>query len=384
MKICERERCSGCSICSEVCPFGAVTMERDCEGFLRPVVDGEKCTECGLCKRKCPSNDSENNPPTEVCAAYCKDKDIRARSSSGGIFSCLAEKILEDGGVVIGAGYGEGLRVVHKTAENKDELLDLTGSKYVQSDTRGIYKKVGEYLKEKRTVLFSGTPCQCAAVRNLYGEAEGLYLCDFICHGVPTPELWKRFIGEEFTGAYGASFRDKKRGWQEFSMRVDAENGEYSCSQYKDPYLRMFLSNVCLRPSCYDCAQKGDNYSSDITLADFWGISKVFPEMNDDRGISVVIVRGEKGRGLFESVKDGIVYKACNVKSVARLNTAYGESAKRPETRESFFEALADNKSFRELSREFGKPIGNKEIIKIRMKRWAKKLIARIYGLKNR
>lgn len=384
MNICEREKCSGCSLCEAVCPFGAIKMVADSEGFHRPSLDADKCTECGLCRRKCPVNNTEKHIPTEVYAAYCKDKDIRVRSSSGGIFSVLAEKVLSDKGVIIGAGYGEGLSVIHKTAENKDELVSLTGSKYVQSDSRGIYKKIGEYLREGRTVLFSGTPCQCSAVRNLYGEKDGLLLCDFICHGTPTPVLWEKFIGERFEGAVNASFRDKKRGWQEFSMRVDTGKSTYSESQYKDPYLRMFLSNVCLRPSCYQCTNKGENYASDITLADFWGISKVFPEMNDDRGTSVVIVRGEKGRELFESVKDSVVSCPCRVESVAKINTAYGESAKKPAARDAFFTALGEGADFSTLAKTFGRPLSNKEILKIRLKRSAKKIIGKIYRLKSR
>ncbi|MBQ4067582.1 MAG: Coenzyme F420 hydrogenase/dehydrogenase, beta subunit C-terminal domain [Clostridia bacterium] len=383
MKICEKALCSGCGLCECVCPAGAINMRPDDEGFTRPRVDEKKCVGCGLCEKKCPVNVREKHLPIKAYAAYTKDDKIRKSSSSGGIFGLLASEVLRSGGVVAGAGFGEGLRVEHKITETEAGLKELMGSKYVQSNACGIYKSLGEYLKEGRTVLFSGTPCQCSAVRNLYKDSENLVVCDFICHGVPSPLVWERYV-KEFPNAKAAYFRDKKRGWQEFSMRIDTSSRVYSCSQYKDPYLRIFLRNIDLRPSCYSCSWKGENYASDITLADFWGISKVYPEMNDDKGTSAVILRSKKGGELYSAVCERLFMAEVDASRIAMINTAYGESAMRPQIREEFFADLRECKDFGKLLKKYHKPISTTEIVKMRIKKTAKKLIGRAYRLKKR
>lgn len=383
MEICSRTLCSGCSECAFICPCGAISMEHDEEGFLRPVTDNGKCVECGLCKENCPVNRKSVNLPLEAYAAYSKNSEIRKNSSSGGIFSHLALSVIDNGGVVFGAGYDKRFNIIHKAAESREEFNTLMGSKYVQSDLNGVYAEIRRYLESERKVLFSGTPCQCSAVRNAFGENEYLMLVDFICHGVPTPVLWEKYKNEEFEGITNISFRDKKLGWEEFSMRVDTEKGSYSCSQYKDPYLRMFLQNIALRPSCYECSWKGDNYSSDITLADFWGISKTYPHMNDDKGVSAVVVRSEKGKALFEKAKESLVLTVSEPDIIAKINIAYGTSAKLPADRTHFFDDLKSNMSFSSLSDKYMKEIPTGEILKIRLKRALKKMLGKIYGIKR-
>lgn len=384
MEICKSSLCSGCALCAHICPKGAVEMEYDGEGFLRPAVSDDKCVDCGLCQRKCPVNKKESALPFNTYAAYAVNGEIRKSSSSGGIFYLLAKNILDRGGIVCGAGYGEKLRVVHKAAYTERALRELMGSKYVQSRTDAVYGQIDESLCEGKPVLFSGTPCQCSAVRNAFGNREGLYICDFICHGVPTPTIWEKYIEEEFPGADNASFRDKKRGWQEFSMRIDTKSGTYSGSQYKDPYLRMFLRNVNLRPSCYECSWKGENYASDITLADFWGISKICPEMNDDKGTSVVIIRSDRGDALYSSIIENTVSKEVDISFVAKINEAYGVSAMKPVEREAFFEDLKAGKSFEAIADTYAKPISGKEIVKMRIKIKAKNMLGKIYRVKSK
>jgi len=383
MDICKYELCSGCGVCSAVCPHGAIAMKADEEGFLRPEIYEDHCINCGLCTKECPVNTILKKAPEEVYAAYSKNAEVRKSSSSGGIFYSIARAVIENGGVVCGAGFSCELRVVHKFADDEETLRTLMGSKYVQSDIGEVYGKIREYKKAKRTVLFVGTPCQCAAVRNYVGDCEEVICVDFICHGVPTPLLWKKYVSEEFPDATWASFRDKKRGWEEFSMRIDKSGGSYSCSQYKDPYLRMFLKNYALRPSCYKCSRKGDNYSSDITLADFWEISKYYPEMNDDKGVSVVIIRSEKGRGLFESVKGNLVCKKSDMDTVKRVNPAYVKSSGMAPERALFFRKIKDNESFRSISKVFGKQMPARQIFYLKSKTIAKKLICKVYKLKK-
>lgn len=384
MEICSLELCCGCGQCAYICPRSAIEMVKDSEGFLRPAVDEKKCISCGLCEKKCPVNKIYKATPSTAYAAYSKDKEIRNSSSSGGVFSVLALKVLSEGGAVVGAGFDESLNVIHKTVTDKDGLCALRGSKYVQSDATHIYEQIKDCLSNGKTVMFSGTPCQCAAVKNVFGDREQLILCDFICHGVPTPALWKKYIDEEMPNAKAASFRDKKLGWEEFSMRVETEDRVYSASQYKDPYLRMFLQNIALRPSCYQCSWKCENYSSDLTLADFWGISKVYPHMNDDKGTSAVVIRSQKGESLFDSVKDELVFEQTKTETVSNINTAFSHSALRPEKRTEFFSDLGNNKSFKELSDKYVRPLPEKEIIKIRAKRVVKKLMCKVYSIKNR
>ena len=384
MVICDEKLCSGCSECAFICPKNAVTMIADGEGFLRPFVDSDKCVECMLCRKKCPVNNRENNSPVQTFAAYSKNNEVRKKSSSGGMFYHLSTEVIAEGGVVIGAGFGEGLKVIHKSCSTEDALYELMGSKYVQSDMGEAYEIIRKCLDEGKKVLFSGAPCLASGVRNAFGNNENLILVDFVCHGVPTPMLWNKYIKEEFPGAENASFRDKKRGWEEFSMKIDTKGKSYVCSQYRDPYLRLFLQNICLRPSCYECTWKGDNYASDITLADFWGISKVFPHMNDDKGTSVLIVRSEKGSSLFEKVRKNMVLEKSETSVVARINTAYNKSAAIPAKRTDFFEDLKNAETFAWLSHKYMKPIPTGEIIKIRAKRTAKKLIGKVSRLKKK
>jgi len=383
VEICEKNKCTGCLLCESVCPKGAVKIREDSAGFLYPFVETEKCISCGLCQKKCPENETLSIPPQKAYAAYTKNKDIRKASSSGGIFATLAAVVLKEGGVVFGAGYDGELNVLHKAAENPEELSELMGSKYVQSNTLGIYKKVAEKLDEGRKVLFCGTPCQCAALRNYAGEKENLLIVDLLCHGVPTPALWKKYLNDNFKAPESASFRSKKRGWEEFSMEVKHSQGVYNASLYKDAYLRMFLRNICLRESCHECSHKGMNYSSDITVADFWGISKVFPAMNDDKGCSAVILRSDKGIRAFEEVKDQLIAVECSVESISKINTAYGRSAEKPASREAFIFDMGRDVPFDELKRKYCKKVGNKEIYVIRAKRFAKKIIGKFSRLKR-
>ena len=360
-------------------------MERDSEGFYRPVIDEAKCVSCSLCEKKCPVN-SRTEAPAEMCAyaAFSKDKEIRKSSSSGGIFAHLAKSIIKEGGAVFGAGYNDGLKVAHKTAESETALSELLGSKYVQSDTEGVYKEVKSLIDAGKKVLFSGTPCQCAALRGYVGEREELFIVSFICHGVPSPALWEKYVKEEFTDAVGASFRDKKRGWEEFSMRVDTKKGSYNRSLYKDPYLRMFLRNLCLRPSCHNCSWKSDGSAADVMIADFWGVSKSIPQMNDDKGTSLVLLRSEKGKKLFEKIKGELVAQKTDPEKALRANTAYEHSVACPERRKEFFKDLESDISFESLSKKYIKPVPDVKIIAIRMKRTAKKVIGKVSAIGKR
>ena len=380
MIICEKDLCCGCALCADVCPCGAIEIAPDEYGFARPVVNGDKCVGCGACRDSCPVNLSSATETLSVFAAYAKDTGIRIRSSSGGIFRLLADKIISEGGAVAAVGYDEKYRAVYKIAEKSEELGELMGSKYTEARSDGIYAKVKRLLDEGRRVMFVGTPCRAAALKSLVGENEDLLTVDFICHGVPTPVLLEKFLSENFgNDIKHVYFRDKTHGWQEFSMRVDTEERKpYIKSQYKDPYLRVFLGNAALRESCYDCRFKGDRYASDITLGDFWGISSCIPSMNDDRGTSVVIIRTDRGEKMFDGISDALVYKKSTLEDAERTNVSLNVSAKMPASRDKLIEMIERDEAYETIASNFGRPASAKVIISERVKRRVKKVLGKI------
>ncbi len=377
--ICKADLCCGCSLCADVCPCGAIDIVPDEYGFARPRADAERCVECGACREKCPVNGSRENDATEVFASYAKDDNIRKSSSSGGIFRLLADKVISEGGAVAAVGYDERFRAVYKIAEKSEELDELMGSKYTEARSNGVYGKVKDLLGGGRKVLFVGTPCRVSALKNLVGEDENLLTVDFICHGVPSPLLLEKYLSENHSGAKRVYFRDKTHGWQEFSMRVDKEEGKpYIRSQYKDPYLRVFLGNTALRESCYDCRFKGDHYASDITLGDFWGISSCIPSMNDDKGTSAVVVRTEKGSSAFDEIKDTLISKKTSAEILGKSNVALYKSSPKPASRGDMLDMIKNGESFSAIAEKFGKPVPAKVILSERVKRAVKKILGKI------
>ena len=296
IRINDKSQCSGCTACFAVCPKGAVSMKPDRLGFMYPEVDSDKCISCGLCIKVCPygSEYSDYNS-VEVYAAFNKNESVRARSSSGGVFTEIASKVIENDGVVFGAafsGTGNGT-VEHVAVSDTDSLPILNGSKYVQSDMSDVFCKVRELLDSGRTVLFSGTPCQVAGLNRFLGDRhDGLMSVACACHGVPSPEVWRRYYQEVRGDSDQVSFRDKSEGWKNYMVRI----GEYSCKAFSDPYMRAMIKGITLRPSCVSCKFKGKDIGCDMILGDWWSIGRKAPEMDDDKGTSAVLVFSEQGR----------------------------------------------------------------------------------------
>lgn len=342
-----KHECCGCGACAAVCPNGAINMYRDGEGFLYPVVSADKCTGCGLCLKTCRSSISgiESDCKLSAFAAYCLDEETRMASSSGGVFSVLAYKILRDGGVVYGAAFDEGFSVRHIAVRDVEDLPRLRGSKYVQSDTVDSFHNVKSDLAAGKTVLFSGTPCQTAELLNyLGGRHDGLLTVDLVCHGVPSPVVWSAYVNEVCSGMdYKAidkiSFRDKTLSWQNYSVLfVFNDRTEYRRVGRCDPYIQGFLRNLYLRPSCHVCRFKGNNRTSDITLADFWGIEDVLPEMYDGKGTSLVLVNTEKGAKLWNELSDKLRISEVDVRAALAHNDAALVSVDANLSREEFFQ----------------------------------------------
>ena len=353
IKIDEKNKCVGCGACENVCPKKCITLEEDAEGFLYPQIDANKCVDCGLCERVCPVVHSEkvqDNALENVTAyaAYSIDEPIRSESSSGGIFSLIADYVIENGGVVYGAAFDENGNVCHIAVENKTELYRLRGSKYVQSYIGDSYNQVLLQLKAGRMVLFTGTPCQVEGLKTyLRGDYDNLICVDFICHGVPSPLVFRKYVNfrESKAGSkmQRMSFRYKKYSWKTYSVRFEFENHtEYIQPFSKDLFMRTFLSDLSLRPSCYDCKFKKVNRVSDITLADFWGIGAVLPDMDDNKGISLCILHSKVGRGIFEALSEKMEYKKVNIEDAIRYNPSFIKSASLPAKRNEFMRDIAD------------------------------------------
>ncbi|PYG88204.1 coenzyme F420-reducing hydrogenase beta subunit [Ruminiclostridium sufflavum DSM 19573] len=347
IKITEKYNCTGCHACANVCPKECINMESDSEGFLYPGVDLKSCIACGLCEKVCPvsnKKDIDNEPQAFAC--YSKNEQVRLESSSGGIFTLIAEQIINEGGVVFGVILDKDMTAVHSYAESMEQLKAFRGSKYVQSKIGEAYKIAGNFLKKNRKVLFSGTPCQIAGLKAyLQQEYDNLFCIDIICHGVPSPRAWGKYVSyqESHMGSkvQGANFRHKDKGWNRFSMELEFNNGtRYIQTLDKDLYMQAFLKDACLRPSCHKCSFKTLHRQSDITLADFWGIQKIAPHMDDDKGTSLVFANSGKGKLMLDRLQNLIVSERVDIDKAVCYNPAAFRSAGENPKRGAFFEDI--------------------------------------------
>lgn len=346
----EKSECCGCYSCVEACPQQAILMECDGEGFWYPNIDKNKCIDCNICDQKCPSkNASIRESKKKAYACLNRNEDVRLRSSSGGIFSVIAEHILNQKGVVFGACFDENFNLRHDFVDNIIDLDKLRGSKYVQSKIGKSYKMTKKFLEEERLVLFVGTPCQIEGLRfYLSKDYKNLICCDFICHGVSSPKIWNKFILEKQqkynSKVKNVSFRDKNRGWKQYSMILKFENNHvYNKDLNKDTMLRAYLSNICLRPSCYRCKYKTVDRASDLTFADFWRVDDVYPNINDDKGISLLLINSEKGQNIFDNISDKIISEKVDfINQVSNIETLI-TSVKENNNRSKFFKEVDDN-----------------------------------------
>lgn len=315
-KICDKEKCTGCGACKNICTKNAIKMEYDDKGFLIPVIDKEKCINCGLCKKICPiENDISKFMPIKIYACKNKNQSKRETSSSGGFFQEISEYILNKNGKVFGAVFDDEFKVIHGKANNINELEKIKKSKYVQSDTKYIYRDLRNELQNEKSVIFSGTPCQVQPIKNMkLKNEENLVLVDLVCHGVPSPKVfedYKRILENKYKSKISnINFRFKKFDETQ-NIKINFENGEEYISSFRlgDMFYRLFLKDLILRDSCYNCRFRSFDRISDISLADFWGIENGSAKnFADKKGISLVLINTEKGLRLFEQVKENLEY----------------------------------------------------------------------------
>lgn len=368
IQITDKTQCCGCSSCAQRCPKGCISMIQDEEGFLYPQVDASTCIDCGLCEKVCPIlNPKQAHEPLKVFASNNPDETIRKESSSGGIFSILAESVIREGGVVFGARWNKDWNVVHDFIEplnhlNPSEALNhlsfFRGSKYVQSNINGSYQKSEVFLKEGRKVLFSGTPCQIAGLKSfLRKEYDNLLTVECACHGVPSPGLWQKYLSEVTNGksVLSINHRDKRTGWRNYSVVIKftpsehselSKHSELSEPHDNNPWTRAFIKNLTLRPSCHQCAFKTFKSQSDITLADLWGDKVLMLNQNEDKGLTLVIARSPKISELLKSVES---IKDFNLQDIVPFNGALVIPPKINPKRLEFMSRLQKGESFTSL-----------------------------------
>lgn len=359
--------CTGCSACISVCPKKCISPSTDAEGFMTPLIDPTECIDCNLCEKVCPAlNPNRSSRPAEFLVGQNESYDITRQSSPGGIFYLIGKRVLDMGGVVYGAAfdYNAGVSVRHIRVSDIDDLRRILGSKYVQSDINGIFRSVKKDLSEGLQVLFSGTPCQVSGLKKfLRKDYDSLLTVDVICHGVPSPEVFSRYVKEvekrksdengKIFKITHFSFRDKLQGWNSYGVSYQIESSAGSGDsekifrgRYEDPYMKGFLNDLYLRESCHDCPVKNFSSGSDISLADAWRIETIMYSPSFDKGFSLAVPHSEAGRKCLYSI--GIKWQQADRNFMVLNNPAAFKSATPHKKRKMFFRLINDGKSISE------------------------------------
>lgn len=355
----DKKKCCGCSACAQRCPKHCIEMREDEEGFLYPCIDALNCINCGLCEKICPIINIDMNGeffPKKTYAAYNQDESERLQSSSGGVFSLLSRLVINHGGRVFGAQFTTDWQVEHTCISSISELHKLRGAKYVQSRIGNTYSETEQFLKDNVSVLFSGTPCQIAGLRSyLRKEYDNLITAEIICHGVPSPKVWRTYLQDlcrkkNIHKINQICFRDKVTGWKHysFSVKYNKKGKEKKISEYytQNLYARGFTNDLYLRPSCHSCPFKSLRSRADFTLGDFWGIQHVDPKIDDDKGITALLVNTEKGLSFLKDLD--IQAKEFGYRNVISGNPSLVRSTKLTEKRHLFYKEF--NRDARKIS----------------------------------
>lgn len=351
IKIVNDTQCYGCYACSNVCPKRCIVMTEDRDGFAVPEVNNKECIKCGVCLQVCPAKTKykdKKKPLLKIYAANVKDENIRMKSTSGGMFYPIAKYVIDNGGCVFGAAFNSKYEVIHICAETMAEVERCMKSKYVQSNMRNCFSEAAR-RSQFQMVLFSGTPCQIAALKKYPGiRWKNVITMDVLCHGIPSPGVWKKYL-KEMQEKYGnivrIIMRSKERyGQSQSETVIYFESGEiYHGVADKDCYIKAFTNGYSLRKRCYSCRYKGINYFSDITVSDFYSINKYIKDADSFNGISRVVVHTKKGEQIMRLLKDTIEKKEVNVKEGLLDEPAWGFSCSYSVRRRLFYHNCFDN-----------------------------------------
>lgn len=341
--------CTGCKLCSEVCSKAAISFDYE-RGFWYPIVNANKCINCGLCAKKCPGLNIPTQTEEKPVACYgakTRLETIREHSTSGGFFNELATNWINNGGYCIAAVYDEECRIIHACSDKLDTVEYFRQSKYAQSDIQGMYKEARRLLVSGEKVLFCGTPCQVEALLSYLGKLyENLLTMDFICLGICSPVAFRKYL-DTLEKKYGAKvvrvwFKNKTYGWRGIATRVDFKNGKkYIETGADDLFMRAFVTDgLIIRPCCEFCKFRKIPHASDFTVADFWGIENVNPQIDDNKGLSAVFVNTEKGKSVFDKISDNLVFFETTVGDICKGNYSTMKPMNPSPKRDEFFDYL--------------------------------------------
>ena len=376
-----KDLCSGCGACINICPRGCIKFIQDNEGFNYPLIDSRECIICHLCENVCPyirvARDSKK--PITIYAAFSKRDEIRHSSSSGGVFTELAEDIIEYGGYVFGAQFDHNWDVKHSGTNIIEDLSRYRGSKYVQSNTLMTFREAKQLLEKDQLVLYSGTPCQISGLKNFLGkDYDNLLTVDLVCHGVASPKVWQMFLKKQAgeTDISSIEFRAKDSGWRNYRLKIMSDSGQsiYNQNVNESLYMRGFLNELYLRPSCYNCIAKNFRSGSDLTIGDYWWIHNVRPDIDDNKGCSLIYVNSSKGLEYLEKTN---VFKVETftddaVRNAYLYSGAISSSAKPHPKRKEFFDLL-DEDHLEQLIVKYTRP-GFRNIIIGKLKYFLRKI----------
>ena len=378
IEIKDKSMCCGCTACKNICPKNAIEMVEDEEGFLYPKVDKEKCVNCGLCEKVCPVlNAVENKKEPKAYIFQHKDDMIRRQSTSGGAFTAIAEYVIDKGGIVYGVAFDEEYNVIHTGIDQKEELYRFRNSKYVQSNPKNTFKEVKEFLISGRMVCFSGTSCQIEGLKRYLGKDYGnLVLVDVVCRAVPSPLVWRKYLKlrkKKYKDIKYIMFRDKYYGYKYSNLSIYNKNNdkkkEYHSGVDTDPYIRAFFSNICDRPSCYNCKYKKDNRESDITIWDCFEVEKYNKSFDDDKGTTRVMTNSKKGCEIIQELSKNNRCEEIDFEKATKGFLAMYQPVKNNDRREMFFKDLNGLEEAELFNKYFP------DTLKVKIERNARKLL---------